>query len=373
MTATRKARPGWIGFAIGLLAFALPIAGYLVYREMSRAPVTKPVNPAPQAKDSGASPVGTTFRIDEPGLSVSGMSLTDPGPPVDPSTVRNALDKSEGWLRTFSIDPYSGSGSDSLRFFAIEVDCWHRLWMAESDPGRKKILESAVRQRLEKFLQPERVTGILRTQGSLQGVFEILLLMSRCREHGIDPAPLMPVIQSISPAIRAEMDRYPTAMAAMFAWLLEKLGIDPGRPLAGYRSSGLLFMQPREVEMSAGDVSALTQEILAFTDGGIRPLTEMAADEKRYLERALPYFAMAYTLLGKPEVVGDLLTSLNCVGLTGTYGYRDTMRALLSRQNRDGSFSGETEAKGPRALRLAPTASCLGALCIERTGLQGAR
>ena len=301
------------------------------------------------------------------------MSLPDPGPPVDPVAVKSALNRTEAWLRTFTIDPYSGTGSDSLRFFAIEVDCWHRLWIAESDPARKQILDDAIRQRLDRFLKPERITAMLRTQGSMQGVLEILLLMSRCREHGIDPAPLSPVIQSIAPAIQSEMDRYPASMAVLFAWVMERNGIDVGRPLEAYRSRGLLFLQPREVEMSAGDVAGLTQEILAFTDGGTRALVPAAPDEQRYLERVLPYFATAYTLLGRLEMVGDLMTCLSCTGMSGSVGYRDALRALLSHQNRDGSFSSTPDAQGPRVQRLGPTASCLGALCLERTGPPGGR
>ncbi len=374
MMATRKARSPGIGFAIGLLAFALPIAGYLVYRGLGREQGAKQVSESPQGRGAGAgAPASPTFRIDESALAPSGMSLPDPGPPVDPASVKNALNKAEGWLRTFTIDPYSGAGSDSLRFFAIEVDCWHRLWIAEGDPAHRKILDAAVRERLDRFIKPERITAMLRTQGSLQGVLEILLLMSRCREHGIDPDPLMPVIQSIAPAIRSEMDRYPASMAALFAWVLEENGIELGRPLEAYRSSGLLFLQPREVEMSAGDVAGLTQEILAFTDGGSRVLSPAAPDERRYLERVLPYFAMSYTLLGKLEMVGDLLTCLSCTGMSGTFGYRDALRALLTRQNRDGSFSGTPDSMEPRAQRLGPTASCLGALCLERTSAQGGR
>jgi hypothetical protein len=299
------------------------------------------------------------------------MSLVDPGLPVDPAKVRGALRMAEGWLRSFSVDPYSGTGSDSLQVFAIEVDCWHRLWAAESDPAHKKVLDAAVRERLLRFLQPERITAMLRTQGSLQGVLEILLLTSCCQDHGIDPAPLMPVVQSISPAIRSEMDRYPPSMAVLFAWVLGKLGIDLERPLSGYRSSGLLFLQPREVEMSAGDVSALAQEIRAFTDDGSRRFDDLVPDEKMYLERVLPYFAMSYVLVGKMELVGDLLTCLNCTGLADTYGYRDALRTLIARQNRDGSFSANPDGKEPRTQRLAPTASCLGALCLERRRSEG--
>jgi hypothetical protein len=372
MMETRKARSPWIGFAIGVLAFALPLAGYFAYRGLVSRQRAKPAPAVTQTPESDLTPpVNPTFKIDESVLTPSGMSLIDPGRPVDPAEVRNALRLAEGWLHSFSVDPYSSTGSDSIQVFAIEVDCWHRLWAAESDPTHKKVLDAAVRERLQRFLQPERITTMLRTQGSLQGVLEILLLMSCCRDHGIDPAPLIPLIQSISPAIRSEMDRYPPSMAALFAWVLGKLGIDLERPLAGYRSSGLLFLQPREVEMSAGDVSGLAQEIRAFTDDGSRRFDDMIPDEKRYLERVLPYFAMSYVLVGKMELAGDLLTCLNCAGLADTYGYRDTLRAMIARQNRDGSFSVSPDGTEPRSQRLAPTASCLGALCLERRRSEG--
>lgn len=374
MMATRKPRSSWTGFAIGLLAFAVPIAGYLVYRGIERRPAAGAAPAAPQggmSRSPGSAPTNPTFRIDDSALAPSGMSLPDPGPRADPAKVKGALDRAEGWLRSFTIDPYSGTGSDSLRSFAIEVDCWHRLWIAEVDPGRKKLLDDEVRKRLDRFLKPERITAILRSQGSLQGVLEVLLLMSRCREHGMSPESLMPVMQSIAPAIQSEIERYPASMAALYAWLLEKNGIEIGRPLEVYRGRGLLFLQPREVEMSAGDVGGLTQEILAFTDGGTRAFVPAAPDEKRYLDRVLPYFAVAYTILGKFEMAGDLLTCLSCTGSSETFGYRDSMRAMLARQNRDGSWSGAPEGTERRVMRLGPTASALGALSLERSGVQG--
>jgi hypothetical protein len=374
MATPPKTRPPWVGFAIGLLAVALPLSGYFVYRAIVRAPAERAPAVAAEAPRRGsAAPVNPTFRIDESKLEPSGMSLRDPGPPIDPKKVRAAIGKAEGWLRTFTIDPFSGTGSDSLRIFAIEVDCWHRLWFSETDPSRKGQLEEAVRERLRRFLQPEKIGNLLRAQGTLQGVLEILMLAARCREHEIDVGPLMPVIQSISPAIGAEMDRLPPSTAALFAWALSKLEVDLGRPLSSYRDTGLVFLQPREVEMSGGDVSNLTQEILAFTNGGTEPFTYSAPDEKRYLERVLPYFAVSYTLVGRNELVGDLLTGLSCTGQADTFGYRDALRTLITRQNPDGSFSSAPGAKEARGLRLAPTASCLGALCIEKQRAPGSR
>jgi hypothetical protein len=117
--------------------------------------------------------------------------------------------------------------------------------------------------------------------------------------------------------------------------------------------------------MAISDVRALTQEILAYTDLAQCPFDSLSPEERAYLHRVLPHFALMYTLLRNHELMADLLSCLNLAGMTETYGYREGLRVLLTRQNDDGSFGPEGEGRG-RMTRLATTTSCLTALSLEQ-------
>jgi len=353
---------------IGLLVVALPLIGYLVLRSDGRGPKPKPPATAPAPSTPAAAP--PTFPIDDAAFPPSGMSVPDEEGPIDPAALRRALERTEGWLDRFQIDPFGGVGTDSLRLFTLQIESFHRLWWSERDPARRAARGERVRAMLERALAADRLRETLRMQGSTQGVYEIILLCARGEEHGVDVAPVLPVIRSILPILQTEIDRMPPSAAAMYVSALGRIGIDAQRPIARYRSSGILSKRPREVNMSLRDIYALTQEILAYTDGGVAPLEGLSPDERRYLARVLPYFAMAYTLFRRSELVGDLLSCLSGAELKETYGYREAMRTLLARQNPDGSFGElpEESAGGSDnpSQRLAATASCVTALCIER-------
>lgn len=125
--------------------------------------------------------------------------------------------------------------------------------------------------------------------------------------------------------------------------------------------------------MSAAEVAALSQEILALTDFGRQPDPDLSIEERQYLERALPFFALSYTLLTVPEIVGDVLTSMNFLGMTQSYGYNEALRVMLSRQNKDGSFGALLSGRADLSSLLAPTNSCLTALSAEARRRLGAR
>jgi len=357
-------RSSWIAFLVGFLLLILPLAVYVTVRHI-RAPAPKPESTAPLA--ASPAPRVPEIALDETDLREAGPSLPDSTPPPSPLAVGRALDRTEGWLWGFTIDPYGGTGTDSLRLFALEVECWHRIAAAEDVPQHQRLLEAEVRTRLQRFLDPPRLAGWLRAQRSAQGMLEVLMLAVRCRDQGMDLAPVRPALQALANAVGPEMDQLPPSTAALYAAHLAALDMHAGRPLNEYRAAGIISSRPREIRMGLRDVRALTQEIVALTLGSRDAARDLTQEEKMYLRRVLPFFAMTYTVLQNQELAGDLLSCLNVMGMTDAYGYREGMRVLVTRQNPDGSF-GDASGEGTvrRAGLLAPTASCVTALSLER-------
>jgi hypothetical protein len=301
-------------------------------------------------------------------LRVSGESLPDSEPPPDAAAIRKSLAGAERWLRGFHVDPFGGSGTDSLRVFSLEVECWHRLGEASRvlDPSRHEEIEREIRVRLRRFDDPTRLADRMRAQQAIQGSLDVLLLAGRCRDHGIDTAPLLPLIRSMATPVAQFMDQIPSPTAALYAAAFADLGIDNGRPLSRYLSSGVIAARPREIDLGIGRMYGLTQEIFARTSGGERPLEFADPAEKAWLERVLPYLEMACTLVRNHEVAGDLLSCMNAAGLDETYGYREGLRALISRQNPDGSFGEAAGGGRARIISILPsTTSAITALALE--------
>jgi hypothetical protein len=170
------------------------------------------------------------------------------------------------------------------------------------------------------------------------------------------------------------MDRLPPPTAALFAAALADLGIDIGRPVSRYQASGVIVARPREIDLGIGRIYGVTQEILARTSGGDRSLVFEDSTEKAWCERVLPYLAMTCTLLRKQEEAGDLLICMAAAGLDRSYGYREGLRVLISRQNRDGSWGDARGAGRARIVSLLPaTTSAITALSLEarRAGQSG--
>jgi hypothetical protein len=378
-----KRRPtGWL---IGFLAVAAAVAGAILVTQLrsteeegggrgvsvadrpEQAPQSADAEPGATARRVGR--LTATLPIDETGLRDAGASIRDSSPPPDPEAIRSSLRRAQNWLSGHTINPFGGTGVDSLRLFALEVQCWDRLAMAAAGPSARRALSGEVASRLRRFVDPVRLNEKLRTQAGAAAILEALILASRCDAYEIDRAPLGPLLKTLAPHLTAALDRMNHATAAMYLANLQLLGIETPYSLQGYRDGGMMARQPRETTMAIGEVRALTQEILAYTDLATRPLGDLARDEHVYLHRVLPHFTLMYTVLQDQELASDLLTCLNLAGMTETYGYCEGLRRLVERQNADGSF-GSASAESDWTMRLATTAGCLTALSLEAVRVQ---
>jgi hypothetical protein len=375
MPGLQRKRPPWVGFLAGLLAIVVPLAGFLVWKQLRGRP--RPPDAVQRAAPAAPSPRAVTpgsISIDETGLVTSGASIEDATPPPSAAVLRMACARARDWLSGVRVDPFGGSGTDSLRLYALEVECWDRLAAAEP-PGAEKVrLETEVRNRLQRVTDPERLRGRLGQQGAAAGLLECLLLAARCREHGVDPGPLVRAIEACRPALDRELDRLPPSMAALYAAAEERAGVAPRTAPSGLRSAGVLAARPREITMGNAAISGLVAELFAASDAGRRPLTSLTMDERAWLHRVLPHLAMAMTVLRRGESAADLISCMAAAGMTETYGYREGMRRLVERQNADGSF-GEASApvgRGRVIQLLAPTTASVTAISLERRRIGGA-
>ena len=368
MPNMQRKRPPWVGFLVGLLAIVVPLGGFLIWkqvRERPRPPAA--VVRTPPAASSPRRPAPGGGRTAETGLVASGASIEDTTPPPAGPILRASCARARGWLGTVHADPFGGTGVDSLRLFALEVECWDRLAAAELPGAEKTRLESEVRDRLRRVSDANRLRGRLGAGGSAAGLLECMQLAARCRDYGVDPAPLVGAVASCTPVLEAEINRMPPSMAILHAAALERAGLRLRASPTGGPRSGILAAHPREVAMAAGEIAGLTSEIFAATDGAREPLAGLTPEDREWLHRVLPYFAMAMTVFQSDERAADLLSCMCAAGMTETFGYREGMRRLIERQNADGSF-GQASAPGGRARviqLLAPTTAAVTAIGLE--------
>lgn len=386
MNSVKRKTPAWAGFLIGLLAIALPLGIYIGVRELqarrgtpARPPATAarqtptPAVTPPSAVTPPADPGGAAVRAGSQRLRVAGASVRDSRPLPEDAAMGRAAARVADWLATGGINPFAGAGIDSLRLFALEAECWHRLAAGESDPARRAAYEGEFMRRARFALDPARLGRRLEAQRSAQGWIEILMLAARGVERGLDRESIRSVFQPFAGKIAVEMDRETPSAAALTASYLATIGLDVGRPFERYRDSGILASEPRETRMNIGDVFGLSQEVLASA-GGRTGVMRVSPIEREYLHRVMPFFCITYLLFERQEMVGDLLSCLNLLSMTETYGYREGLRVLLARQNPDGSFGESTDTgRAGRIAKLPATTACITAISLERIRARSGR
>lgn len=367
MNSERPRRPAWFGFLIGLLAIGLPIAGVLGWQQLRHGRRTEASPPRRALSSPAVSPTVDSGPIDEADLVVSGASIADPTPPPSTAALRAACGRAQRWLERVQVDPFAGNGVDSLRLFALEVECWDRIARAQAPGPERSRAEGQLAARLRRVCDARRLRGRFEGPGGSAGLLDALFLVERCKERGLDPEPLVAAIRAGKDLMESEIGRMPPSMAMFYSSAMERAGIAPGIPSSSYRSAGMLAARPREVTMNASAISALVAEIFAASDGGRASLERLQPAEESYLHRVLPHLAMTATLFRRLETAADLLSCLNTAHMTETYGYREGLRTLVERQNPDGSF-GDSGAPGGRARvveLLAPTTAAVTAMSLE--------
>jgi hypothetical protein len=386
MSSQKSGFSSTIGFLVGLLVIALPVAGWFLLRGPGKSPESgAPAGSSVSEGSPGSRSIGASssspersapgtggvavsddgmdsgvWPIDATALREGGASLPSDEPLPARPTVVAALRRSAAWLAAHEIDPYSGSGLDSLRLFALEVECWHRIATIETDPARRAALQEETRRRLERFATGPLHDHLVASQGG--GLLEILILLERARLYRVETGRTLAALEASAPLFASWIERAPPALSALYAAHLV------GAPLPGLRAtspiltSPALAHRPREAAYRFNDVAALAQEIFARTGMAQRPIEGIDEASRAYLRRALPYFCLSAVLLQNVELAADLASCLVVCGLADTHGYGETIRFLLSQQNDDGSFGRYQNATRPQLLGI--TSGCVTALSL---------
>jgi hypothetical protein len=298
--------------------------------------------------------------------AVSRVSAADRDAAISAAIARGA-----GWLESAQIDPFS-QGAASIRMYTMEIEARHRLWYLEKDPVRRGELDTRVTERLRAVLDAGKLNAALSGEGGSGAFTEIAILADRCRQHGVDPAPLSAALAGRRDALRAEVERVPPSVRLLYAAYLPAVGVDLGLSFADLRSKGMLAIRPRGVDLTLTDVYYLTHEIFAYSDYATRPLSGLTEEERLYLLETLPFFTVFYAAWNNLDVVGELLACLWAAGMRDTWAYEEGIRVLLERQNADGSFGGPDPRTLDRPVMteevLHPTMNCLTVLLLDATG-----
>ncbi len=294
---------------------------------------------------------------------------TQAGGAAAPEDLDASLQRATEWLATVSVDPFS-DGVESFRRFAVEVECWHRLWALESDGPRRDLFDRETASRLAKAGDPERLKRILSETEGRDALTEMALLASRSGEHGIDPRPFRLALEAHRALLEEEIKRAPPSLRILYASLLPAAGVGSPLPPAEARPGGMLARRPAEIDLTLRDVYHLTHEVFALCDYGLRPLGPLPPEEQAYLLRVLPFFATYYAVGGHLDISGEVLICMVAAGLTDTRAYREGVRTILERQNPDGSFGAPDVAAIGRPLEagdyLHPTLNGVTVLLLER-------
>lgn len=292
-----------------------------------------------------------------------------PAAAISTGSLDASIERSIRWLEGMRTEPFTGSAAD-LRTYTVEAETWHRLSILEPDPVRRARFEQVTVERLTGVLDRARLDQVLSGPDGATVFTELLVLAARCREHGIDPAPIRDVLESRKQAVLDEARRVPPSIGALYAAYLPVVGLRSASPIEEIRGRGMRARRPREVDLGLADVYYLTHEIFADCDYGFRPLPPEDAPAQAYLLRVLPFYTLLYAGIGNLDIVGELLACMRSEGMRNTFGYQEGIRVLVERQNPDGSFGNPD----PQALgrpvqttdRLHATMNAITALGLER-------
>lgn len=281
----------------------------------------------------------------------------------------SAVARGVAWVENAEISPFK-EGAASLRMYTMEIEARHRIWLLEKDPDRRERIDASLKARLAMVLDEGRLRAALAGEGGSGAFTEIAVLADRCRQHGLDPAPLCTSLLEHRELLRAEVDKVPPSVRLLYAAYLPACGIDLGLSATALRRKGMLANRPAEVDLTLTDVYYLTHEIFAYTDYGTKPLLDLSDVERLYLLRVLPFFTVFYAAWNNLDLVGELLACLWAADMRASWAYEEGIRVLLERQNPDGSFGGPDPRTLDRPVLteevLHPTMNCLTVLLLDQ-------
>jgi hypothetical protein len=300
------------------------------------------------------------------GFAEVALAVAPPTPLRPDPRIDGALESAICWLPRAEAEPFA-SGAESFRLFMIDVESWHRLSVLHPDPVRRKSFETETVLRLRKGLDAGRLGSMLSGPDGRRALTEVAVFGRRCRDHGIDPAPVGQALAANRRMLDREIARDPVSLQAVFAAYLPASGVPSPIGIEACRATGMLANRPREIDLTLADVYYLTHEIFAYSDYAMVPMREIPPAEAAYLRRILPFYTIFYLALGQVDVGAELITCMHAAGMRDTYGYREGIRVLLDRQNPDGSFgTAEPARAGDPAAYSHMTMNAMTALLLER-------
>jgi len=263
---------------------------------------------------------------------------------------RAAIDRAVRWLRSIEIDPVAG-GIEGFRYYVLEVRSWHVLYLYEADRARKEEYRKALQARLAPLGDGSRLSGILETNKAPKFIAELLVALVIARDAGHD----LPAIEKRLPdLLRAgiEVPARPVPLQIALAGLIESIGLKQGATTPELRSRGMLQTRPKESKTGVMEAYLLTHEIFGLCDYGMRPL-ELAPDERAWLERTLPFWALFYRLARRTDIGSEILICNQVVGTSNTYEYGEGLTYLLECQSPDGYFTEPAQGEAAAGFRPA--------------------
>ena len=282
-----------------------------------------------------------------PSAARSANTATVSGPTA--AEARAAIDRALPWLEQTRIRPV-GEGLERIRFFTMEVHSWFTLYAFADDKAQKERYRREAVERLKLLGDGSALADFLTGARMPDLIADVLMLEIMARSLEVP----LPALERALPALyeRGSDPRRPAAVQITLAWLAGSAGLDVQPSLEQLRPQGMLQMLPREITMKAPDVYYLTHEIFALTDYGFRR-GSFAPETQAYLERSLSFWALLNAILEQTDLEAEIAICHQAAGTTGTYGYGEGLRYLLTKQTPDGGF-GESNLKSddPYDIRL---------------------
>lgn len=322
-----------VAIAVGVL-FGVLLVGTWVFR--------LPCPKVPEASSTGRSAQRGSGAA--AANAVSGVS----GP--NAAEARSAIERAVRWLRSIQIEPVA-DGIEGFRYYVLEVRSWHVLYLYESDRARKEDYRKALLTRLAPLGDGSRLSGILETSKAPKFIAELLVALLIARDVGHD----LPAIEKRLPELlRAgiEVPARPVPLQIALAGLIESIGLKQGATTAELRPRGMLQTRPKESKTGVMEAYLLTHEIFGLCDYGMRPL-ELAPDERDWLERTLPFWALFYRLARRTDIGSELLICNQVLGTSNTYEYGEGLAYLLECQSPEGYFTEPAQGEAAAGFRPA--------------------
>ena len=255
---------------------------------------------------------------------------------------RRAIERAESWLVDLDVRPWTlrEQGLKGKKKLTALLDVYVRL-MKVAGPEKK----AEYREEIDKLADITRQSRYHNMEEvSLEHFKEDSTSYLRAAylldQAGVDISYFRPEIEQINDELDAHMQLRGSHQQMVFDWYYEYFGLEKPYDMSRGFEDGVIASryEPWQYDNRL-NVYHLTHEIYVPYRFGDRLETDFFdADDRKYLERVVPWVLIHSLVEDDPDLVGELVSCMVFLDMTEHRAFRTAIDYLFQAQNDDGSW-----------------------------------